>query len=94
MSPYARRRVVVLFLAVSVALAACSTTGATSPPPARPQPDCRQPQHDRAQPERRRRVPRHADRRRGHEVDLAAEPQVIVSLTPATTEILFADRRR
>ena len=88
MSPRIRRRVVVLFLALSTALVACSTPAAppsSAPPPtpaATPSPSI-EPSPSAAA------FPVTVTDDEATAVVLANEPQKIVSLTPATTEILF-----
>ena len=87
MSPRSRRRGVALSLALSVLLAACSTPAATpsSAPSITPAP----PPTTEPSPSPVAAFPVTLTDDEGTEVELAAEPQVIVSLTPATTEILF-----
>ena len=91
MSPDPRRRVVALFFALSLALVACSTPGASSPAPASPGPGSGAASPSAVAPP----IPSAATfpvtltDDEGTTVELAAEPQRIVSLTPATTEILF-----
>ena len=87
MSPRSRRRGVALSLALSVLLAACSTPAATpsSAPPITPAP----PPTTEPSPSPAAAFPVTLTDDEGTEVELAAEPQVIVSLTPANTEILF-----
>ena len=88
MSPRIRRRVVVLFLALSTALVACSTPAAppsSAPPPtpaATPSPSIEPSPPATA-------FPVTVTDDEATAVVLASEPQKIVSLTPATTEILF-----
>lgn len=88
MSPRIRRPVVVLSLILSAALAACSNPGASPsiapPPSAAPTPSPSvEPSPSAAA------FPVTITDDEATTVDLAAEPQKIVSLTPATTEILF-----
>ena len=87
MSPRSRRRGVALSLALSVLLAACSTPAATpsSAPSITPAP----PPTTEPSPSPAAAFPVTLTDDEGTEVELAAEPQVIVSLTPANTEILF-----
>jgi iron complex transport system substrate-binding protein len=87
-SPRIRRPVVVLSLVLSAALAACSNPGASPsiapPPSAAPTPSPSvEPSPSAAA------FPVTITDDEATTVDLAAEPQKIVSLTPATTEILF-----
>ena len=87
MSPRSRRRGVALSLALSVLLAACSTPAATpsSAPSITPAP----PPTTEPSPSPAAAFPVTITDDEGTEVELAAEPQVIVSLTPANSEILF-----
>ena len=87
MSPRSRRRGVALCLALSVLLAACSTPAASpsSAPPITPAP----PPTTEPSPSPAAAFPVTLTDNEGTTVELSAEPQVIVSLTPANTEILF-----
>jgi iron complex transport system substrate-binding protein len=90
-SPDPRRRVVVLFLALSLALVACSTPSASSSPAAAatdPGPSASEAAASTTAPIAAFPITVVDDE--GTPIHLAAEPQVIVSLTPANTEILFA----
>ncbi len=90
MSPRSRRRGGALSLALSVLLAACSTPGASpSAPAATPMPSASAEPSLEASPSPVAAFPVTLTDDEGTEVELAAEPQRIVSLTPATTEILF-----
>jgi iron complex transport system substrate-binding protein len=89
-SPRSRRRGVALSLALSVLLAACSTPAASpsSAPPTTsttPAPSAT----TEPSPSPAAAFPVTLTDDEGTAVELAAEPQVIVSLTPANTEILF-----
>jgi iron complex transport system substrate-binding protein len=91
-SPDPRRRVVVLSLALSLALTACSAPGASSPVPASPGSSSGAPSPSAVatpSPSAAAAFPATLTDDEGTAVELAAEPQKIVSLTPATTEILF-----
>ena len=87
MSPRSRRRGVALCLALSVLLAACSTPAASpsSAPPITPAP----PPTTEPSPSPAAAFPVTLTDNEGTTVELSAEPQVLVSLTPANTEILF-----
>jgi iron complex transport system substrate-binding protein len=91
-SPIPRRRAVALFLTLSLVLAACSSAGgspsaaAVTPAPAA-SPSLASPS---ASPSPVAAFPITVVDDEGTPMNLAAEPQVIVSLTPANTEILFA----
>ena len=92
MSPRSRRHGVALSLALSVLLAACSVPAAApssapaitpaTPPSTEPSPE--------PSPSPAAAFPVTLTDDEGTTVELAAEPQVIVSLTPAATETLFA----
>lgn len=90
MSPRSRRHGVALSLALSALLAACSTPP-TSPsaPAATPAPSASTEPSLEASPSPVAAFPVTLTDDEGTEVEIAAEPQRIVSLTPATTEILF-----
>lgn len=87
MSPRSRRRGVALSLALSVLLAACSTPGGapSSAPAITPAP----PPSTEPSPTPAAAFPVTITDDEGTAVEIASEPQRIVSLTPATTEILF-----
>lgn len=91
MSPYLRRRGVALSLALSVIVAACSSAGgppsaaAITPAPA----SASGPPTPQPSPSPAAAFPVTVTDDEGTKVEIAAEPQAIVSLTPATTEILF-----
>jgi iron complex transport system substrate-binding protein len=91
-SPVPRRRAVALFLTLSIVLAACSSAGgspsaaAITPVPAASASAAASPE---ASPSLAA-FPITVVDDEGTPIHLAAEPQVIVSLTPANTEILFA----
>ncbi len=88
MSPRIRRRVVVLFLVLSTALAACSTPGAS--PSIAPTPTAAPTSSPSVEPSPSASAfPVTINDDEATAVDLPSEPQKIVSLTPATTEILF-----
>ena len=88
MSSRIRRRPIVLFLALSAALAACSTPAAS--PSIAPRPSVAPSSSPSVEPSPSAAAfPVALIDDEGTAVDLAAEPQKIVSLTPATTEILF-----
>jgi cobalamin transport system substrate-binding protein len=91
-SPDPRRRVVVLFLALSILVAACSSAGdAPSTPavtPARADSPSAVPSVP-ASPSEAAAFPITVTDDEGTKIEIAAEPQAIVSLTPAATEILF-----
>jgi iron complex transport system substrate-binding protein len=82
-----RRRGVALFLFLSAVLAACSS-GATSPPA--PAPRSPSTAVSSASPAPAPAFPITVTDDEGTTVQIAARPETIVSLTPATTEILFA----
>ncbi len=88
MSPRSRRRGVALSLALAVLVAACSTPAATpsSAPAITPAP----PPATEPSPSPAAAFPATLTDDEGTAVEIAAEPEVIVSLTPANTEILFA----
>ena len=88
MSPRFRRRVVVLFLAASSALAACSAPAAL--PSTTPTPTAIASSSPSIEPSPSAAAfPVTITDDESTAVELASEPQKIVSLTPATTEILF-----
>jgi iron complex transport system substrate-binding protein len=89
-SPRSRRRGVALSLALSVLLAACSAPGGgpSSPPASSPAVPASVTSSLEPSPSPAAFPVTLADDE-GTEVEIAAEPQRIVSLTPATTEILF-----
>jgi iron complex transport system substrate-binding protein len=87
-SPVHRRRVVALSLTLSVVLAACTGSSASPAPSARPA-TTDQPS-SAPSPSAAAEFPRTLIDDEGTRVDIAARPDKIVSLTPATTEILFA----
>ena len=91
MSRRSRRRAAVfaLFLGASTMLAACSTPGASSSPAAPTDPPASAPAPASTSPTPAAAFPMTIVDDEGTEVELAAEPQRIVSLTPAATEILF-----
>jgi cobalamin transport system substrate-binding protein len=84
-----RAAVFALFLGASL-LAACSTPGASSSPSAAPTDAAPRESAAAASPSPVAAFPITVVDDEGTAIDLAAEPQVIVSLTPASTEILFA----
>jgi iron complex transport system substrate-binding protein len=86
-SPRSRRHGVALSLALSVLLAACSAPGAdpSSAPAITPAP----PPSTEPSPSPAAAFPVTITDDEGTTVEIAAEPQVIVSLTPAATETLF-----
>src|SRR5688572_27015004 len=86
-SPRSRRRGVALSLALSVLLAACSTPAATpsSAPVITPAPS----PSTEPSPSPSVAFPVTVTDDEGTAVEIVAEPEVIVSLTPANTEILF-----
>lgn len=92
MSPVPRRRAVALFLTLSLAMAACSSAGgspsaaAVTPAPAASASAV----NPEASPSPAAAFPITVVDDEGTPIHLAAEPQVIVSLTPANTETLFA----
>lgn len=90
MSPRSRRRAVALLLTLSVVLAACSTPGAppSSAPVASPSAATAEPSPT-ASPSAAAVFPVTVTDDEGTKVEIKAEPKAIVSLTPATTEILF-----
>ena len=87
MSPRSRRRGVALSLALAVLVAACSTPAAapSSAPAITPAPS----PTTEPSPSPAADFPATLTDDEGTAVEIAAEPQRIVSLTPATTEILF-----
>ena len=90
MYPRSRRRGVALSLTLSVLLTACSTPGAAPSAPAAtigPAPST-EPSLE-ASPSPAAGFPVTLTDDEGTAVEIAAEPEVIVSLTPANTEILF-----
>ncbi len=91
MSPRSRRRAAVfaLLLGASSMLAACSTPGASSSPATPTDPPASAPAPASASPSSAAGFPVTITDDEGTEVELAADPQTIVSLTPAATEILF-----
>jgi iron complex transport system substrate-binding protein len=88
-SPVLRRRAVALFLTLSVVLAAACSGTAASPAPIASAAASNQPSSEPS-PSAASEFPRTLIDDEGTKVDLATEPKKIVSLTPATTEILFA----
>lgn len=88
MSPRSRRRGVALSLALSVLLAACTTPAAapSSAPAITPTP----PPTAEPSPSPASACPVTITDDEGTAVEIAAQPEVIVSLTPAVTETLFA----
>lgn len=90
MSPRSRRCGVALSLALSVLLAACSTPGGapSSAPSVTPAPPSTQPSLEPS-PSPAAAFPVTVTDDEGTAVEIAAEPEVIVSLTPAATETLF-----
>lgn len=92
MSPRSRRRGVALSLILSALLAACSAPGAAPSTPAATvgsAPSVGSEPSLEASPSPLAAFPVTLVDDEGTEVQIAAEPQRIVSLTPATTEILF-----
>jgi iron complex transport system substrate-binding protein len=88
-SPRIRRRAAVLFLSLSTALAACSNPGAS--PSIAPPPTASPTSSPSVEPSPSAAAfPVTITDDEATAVELATEPQKIVSLTPATTEILFA----
>lgn len=93
MSPDSRRRGVALSLALSLLVAACTSSGSSpSAPAATPAPAASSSAAPsvEASPSPAAAFPVTVTDDEGTKIELAAEPQAIVSLTPATTEILFA----
>jgi len=88
-SPCSRRRVVALSLALSAALAACSTPAASPPAASPPVASASAAATPDASPSPAAAFPVTVTDDEDTAVEIAAEPQKIVSLTPATTEILF-----
>ncbi len=90
MSPRSRRRAVALFLTLSVALTGCSTPPAapSSAPAASPSAASIEPSPSPS-PSPAAAFPVTVTDDEGTAVAIKAEPKAIVSLTPATTEILF-----
>ena len=86
-----RRRAAVLALLIGVfsTLAACSTTGSPSAPGVATEPPASASAPASTSPSSAAAFPVTVVDDEGTEVELAAEPQRIVSLTPAATEILF-----
>ena len=89
MSPRSRRRVVALSLILAAVLTACSTSGASSPSVPAPSPSPVASPSAEASPSRAAAFPVTVTDDEGTAVEIATEPLHIVSLTPATTEILF-----
>ncbi len=91
MSPRSRRRGVALSLALSVLLAACSAPGAdpSSAPAVTPVITPAPPPSTEPSPSPAAAFPVTLIDDEGTTLEIAAEPQVIVSLTPAATETLF-----
>lgn len=92
MSPRSRRHGVALSLALSVLLAACAAPAAapSSAPAITPAPPPSAEASAEPSPSPAAAFPVTLTDDEGTTVELAAEPQVIVSLTPAATETLFA----
>ena len=92
MSPRFRRRGVALSLALSVLLAACSAPGSdpSSPPATSPAVSASAVPSIESSPSPAAAFPVTITDDEGTAIELAAEPEVIVSLTPAATETLFA----
>lgn len=87
------RRAVALLVALSLALAACASGGAATPSGPAPTSSIEAPATAApatASPTATPAFPTTVTDDEGTAVDLAAEPNVIVSLTPAATETLFA----
>jgi iron complex transport system substrate-binding protein len=91
-SPRFRRRGVALSLALSVLLAACSAPGAdpSSAPATSPAGSASAAPSIEPSPSPATAFPVTITDDEGTTIELAAEPEVIVSLTPAATETLFA----
>src|SRR5690349_19682968 len=90
-----RRGVALLVVLVAAILAGCSSSGAASPSPAPATPSATASASEAAtspssSPSPSPAFPVTVTDDEGTSVELAAEPKKIVSLTPATTEILFA----
>ena len=81
---------IALLLSIALAAAACSTPTAESSPPPTPSPATVAPSPDASPSPSAAAFPVTLTDDEGTSVEIAAEPRRIVSLTPATTEILFA----
>lgn len=81
---------IALLLSIALATAACSTPAAESSPPPTPSPATVAPSPDASPSPSAAAFPVTLTDDEGTSVEIAAEPRRIVSLTPATTEILFA----